>query len=55
MAYYCLHELHLIPSTFLNLPRRERAFIIAAIEIRVEREKKKQKEAESKSRRGRKR
>ena len=34
------------PSAFLDLPRKERAFIIAAIDIRVEREKKKQKEIE---------
>lgn len=40
IAYYCLHELHLTPSAFLALPRKERAFIIAAIEIRVEQEKK---------------
>jgi hypothetical protein len=45
--------LHLIPSAFLALPRKERAFIIAAIEIRVEQEKKKQKELERKQRRGR--
>jgi len=35
------------------LPRRERAFIIAAIDVRVEAEKKKQKEIERKQRRGR--
>ena len=32
------------PSQFFNLDRQERAFIIAAIDVRVEREKKKQKE-----------
>lgn len=53
IAYYCLHELHLTPSQFFNLDRQERAFIIAAIDIRVEREKKKQKEIERKQRRGR--
>lgn len=50
---YCLHELHLTPSAFYALPRRERAFIIAAIDVRVEAEKKKQKEIERKQRRGR--
>ena len=45
--------MHLTPSAFLDLPRKERAFIIAAIDIRVEREKKKQKEIERKQRRGR--
>lgn len=53
IAYYCLHELHLTPSAFYALPRRERAFIIAAIDVRVEAEKKKQKEIERKQRRGR--
>ncbi len=43
MAYYCLHELHLLPSKFLLLDRRERAFIVAAIEHRIEQEKKKEK------------
>ncbi len=38
VAYYCLHELHLLPSQFLALPRRERAFILAAIEVRAERQ-----------------
>ena len=51
--HYCLHELHLTPSAFYALPRRERAFIIAAIDVRVEAEKKKQKEIERKQRRGR--
>lgn len=49
IAYYCLHELHLTPSAFYALPRRERAFIIAAIDVRVEAEKKKQKEIERNS------
>jgi hypothetical protein len=43
----------LTPSQFFNLDRQERAFIIAAIDIQVEREKKKQKEIERKQRRGR--
>ena len=40
--------MHLIPSAFFALNRRERAFIIAAIEIRVEKEKEKQKRRERK-------
>ncbi|MCI8336499.1 MAG: hypothetical protein HFI72_05005 [Peptococcaceae bacterium] len=49
VAYYCLHELHLLPSEFLQLDRRERAFIIAAIEHRIEQEKKKEKGMRRKS------
>ena len=52
-AYYCLHEFHLLPSDFLQLPRREKAFIIAAIQVRAENERKKQKEMERKSARRR--
>ena len=44
VAYFCLHELHLLPSAYQALPRRERAFICAAIEVRAE----KQKELENK-------
>jgi len=35
----------LLPHEFLALPRRERAFVIAAANIRAEREKKQQQEA----------
>lgn len=50
MAYYCLHELHLLPSQFFALDRKERAFIIAAIDVRTEKEKKKQQEIERQKR-----
>lgn len=43
VAYFCLHELHILPSAYLALPRRERAFLCAAIEVRAEREKELQK------------
>lgn len=38
-AYYCLHKLKMLPSQFLNLDRYEKAFVIASIDVRVEREK----------------
>lgn len=41
VAYYCLHRFHWKPSEYLSLPMREKAFVIAAIDIRVEAEKKK--------------
>ncbi len=50
LAFYCLHEFHKFPHEFLELPRKERAFIIAAINRRIEDDKKKQKEIERKSR-----
>ena len=41
----------MLPSQYLALPRREKAFIIAAIEIKAEDEKRREKEIERKSRR----
>ena len=41
----------MLPSTFMNLPREEKAFVIAAIGIKAENDKKKQKELERKTKR----
>ena len=38
-AYYALHKLRILPSTFLNMDENEKAFVIASIQIRVEKEK----------------
>ncbi|MGE4214844.1 MAG: hypothetical protein AB7E42_08725 [Anaerotignaceae bacterium] len=35
-----MHKLKLLPSQFLGLSRREKAFVIAAIDIKVANEKK---------------
>ncbi len=39
-AYYALHKFHWTPRAFLALDPYERAFVIAAIDIRAENEKK---------------
>lgn len=39
-AYYALHKFHWTPRSFLSLDPYERAFVIAAIDIRAENEKK---------------
>ncbi|MES1045290.1 hypothetical protein FOA22_12500 [Heyndrickxia oleronia] len=39
IAYYCLHKFHKFPSEFLSLPRKERAVVIAAIQIKMKKEK----------------
>lgn len=52
-AYYCFHKLGWKPSRFNNLPIREKAFVVASIQIKMEAERKK--EAELKRRRKRKR
>lgn len=40
------------PSEYLNLERREKAFIIACIQIRIEAEKEAEKKAERGAKRG---
>ena len=40
MAYYCLHKLHKWPHEFLELSKYERAFVVAAVEMKLENDKK---------------
>jgi hypothetical protein len=40
--------LKLLPSQFLNLPKNERAFIIASIQLKIEHEKKEEKKMKAK-------
>lgn len=40
-AYYCLHQFNMLPSAFLNLPPREKATIVACIDLKIEAEKRK--------------
>ena len=47
-AYYCLHKLRLLPHDFLALDPYERAFVIAAIDVRVESEQKEQRKLKRK-------
>ena len=48
-AYYALHKFRWKPSEFLALDPYERAFVIAAIDIRVENEKKEADQAKRKA------
>ena len=41
-AHYCLQKLHKFPHEFLDLPFREKAFVIGSINHRIEDEKKEQ-------------
>ncbi|KUK71657.1 MAG: Uncharacterized protein XD91_1785 [Clostridiales bacterium 38_11] len=43
----------MIPSQFLMLDKQERAFIVAAIEIKMEEDKKKEKQIKKSKRKGR--
>lgn len=47
---YCLHKFHILPHEFLALPIRERAFIIASVQLRIEAEKEQEKKLKSKKR-----
>ncbi|USF30884.1 hypothetical protein [Clostridium sp. MD294] len=31
IAYLCFREFHMLPSTFVNLPRQEKAMIVAFV------------------------
>ena len=51
IAYYCLHKFHRWPHKFLDLEVQERAYVVAAVQIKLEKNKK---EAQ-KAKKGRKR
>lgn len=51
IAYYCLHKLHKWPHEYLELDRYEKAFVIAAVEVKLEHEKKEAQKAKSKRKR----
>lgn len=53
IAYYCLHKFHILPSQYIELDEQEKAFLIAAIEIKLENDRKREKGAKSKVRRKR--
>ena len=48
IACYCLHKLHKWPHEFLSLDRYEKAVVIAAVEMKLERDKKEAKKARAK-------
>ncbi len=48
MAYYCLHKLHKWPHEFLGLDRYEKAFVIAAVEMKTENDRKEAQKAKRK-------
>ena len=45
-AYYALHKLRILPSTFLAMEREEKAFVIASIQLRAEKEEKERRKVE---------
>lgn len=53
IAYYCLHKLHRWPHEFLALDKYEKAFVIAAVELKLENDKKEAQKAKMKGKRKR--
>lgn len=49
MAYYCLHKFHWSPSKFISLPKEEKAFVAAAIGLKIKQEDDEMKKMKSKS------
>ncbi len=49
-AYYCFHKLHMLPSDFLKLERREKAVIIHFIDEKTAQEKEQQEKLENQKR-----
>lgn len=47
-AYYCLHELKITPRQFDEMDIREKAFIIASIELKMKSDKEQAKKAKRK-------
>ena len=50
VAYYCLHKFNLLPSQFVNLPINEKAFVVAAIQLKIDHDKQEEKKMKAKSR-----
>ena len=48
MGYYCLHKFHWKPTMLLDMKREEKAFILAAIQIKADNDKKEQQKMKSK-------
>lgn len=49
-AYYALLKLHILPSVFLEMEELEKAFVIAAVQLKIEQDKKEEKKIKSTSR-----
>lgn len=48
VAYYCLHKLHKWPHEFIGLDRYEKAYVVAAVEMKIEKDKEEARKAKRK-------
>lgn len=53
IAYYCLHKLHKWPHEFLELDVQEQAYVVAAVQMKIEKDKGAEKKAKQKGRKRR--
>lgn len=53
-AYYALLKLHILPSVFLGMDEQEKAFVVAAIKVKMADDRKKEKEMKRKVKTGKK-
>ncbi|MBQ9737914.1 MAG: hypothetical protein IJV75_00155 [Alphaproteobacteria bacterium] len=53
VAYYCLHKLRITPRQWEAMDRYEQAFIIAAIQVKIENDKQQEKKAKANKKRKR--
>lgn len=51
VAYYCLHKLHRWPHEFLDLDVQEQAYVVAAVQMKLEKERKDAKKAKGRRKR----
>ena len=47
-AHFALQKLHILPSVFMEMDKSEKAFVIASIQIRVDKEKEEARKIKSK-------
>ena len=47
-AYYCLHKLKITPRQFDEMDKYEKAFVVAAIDIKMKNDKEQEKKAKRK-------
>lgn len=53
LAHFALQKLHILPSQLESMSQREKAFIYASIQVRVDSEKKEANRAKAKAKGGR--
>ena len=48
-AYYALHKLHIRPREFMEMDDEEKAFVIAAVKVKIKNDRKREKELKSRA------